>query len=124
MRDWQMRVVGEDRVVVQGAVDGTWVAELARAGFALRTADVGGPALCEVATLTVVEARRVNAAFLERAQAELAVVDAETGFEYTNVRHLYAHPVDMARSLAATLDAIGNGTYYPNWVVVESMDID
>ena len=32
--------------------------------------------------------------------------------------------VVVARSLAATLDAIGNGSHYPNWVVVESMDID
>lgn len=77
MDDWQVRVVGEDRVVVLRAVDRIWVADLARAGFTRRTADVGGPALCEVAAMTVVEARRFNAAFLEEAQAEVKAEQKE-----------------------------------------------
>jgi hypothetical protein len=124
MEDWCIRVVGEDRVTVIRGVDRVWVADLVRAGFTLRTADVGGPALCEVAALTVVEARRFNATFLEKAQAKLDAVDAKKGFENTNLRQLYASPVALARSLAETLDATGDGSYYPNWVVVESMNID
>ena len=118
-----MRVVGEDRVVVR-PVSWKWVAALQRAGFNVRSADVGGPALCQVAALTVVEARRFNSGFVESAQAELDAVDAEKKLDAHLRHHMYSGPVEEARELAGVLDQFGNGDYYPNWVVVVSMNID
>ena len=124
MEDWQIRgVTHQDVRIVKGSARG-WAAAAHAAGFALRVADLRAPALCEVALLSVPEARRVNDAFLEKARADLAKVDAEKGRTYELVRHLYSNEVVLGENVAAMLDAMVQESYYPNWVVLESMNID
>ena len=125
MEDLRIRGVSEHGVVIVRGVTHGWVAALREAGFERRNADLAAPALCKVAVLSMVEARRVNDAFLARARAELATVDAEKGTRYQTFRHLYTCEVDLGAAVAALLDTIEKDfLYYPSWVVVEGMNID
>ena len=124
MEDWRIRGVNDKGVAIVRGVTRQWSFALRDAGFELRVANVGAPALCEVAILTVHEARRVNDAFRERARAELVVVDAQKGPTYDIARHLYEGEVKVGEAVAALLDSLTQEGYYPDWVVLESMNID
>lgn len=125
MEDWQMVGVGAGgRLETVSQVTREWVGAAREAGFATRVADVGHPVLVEVMVLSVEEARRVNAKFLEGAQAKLRQVDAEKGWRYENLRHLDANAVSLGQRVEALLDTVQGGLYYTSWVIVESMDID
>jgi hypothetical protein len=121
MEDWQIRGVTEGQVKVV-SVSRLWSFALRKSGFDVRVVDIGAPALCEVAILSVVEARRVNDAFLANARAELAEMDAAR--KSPNVRFLYEGALRDGASVAALLDSLIQESYYPNWVVLESMNID
>lgn len=124
MEDRRIRGVSEHGVRIVYGIPFGWVVALKAAGIELRMADLAAPALCKVAVLTMVEARRVNGAFLEKARAELAAFDAEKGVD-KNLRHMYASAVEIGESVSGLLDEIEKDfVYYPSWVVLESMNID
>jgi hypothetical protein len=114
--DYQLVAVslegGEVRRVVLGRA---WLAALFAEGFALRTADVGHPALVTVAALSPVELERVNAAARRRAEAEAA----PAGFE-----HLRANALRCCDAVDDVLRWAGPPRYSGPWFLVEGVDID
>lgn len=79
-----------------------WPAVMENLGIAMRMVDVGEHVLVEVATLSTVEARRVNDAYRR------------------------GHPSDehTARAVDELIGWVGPAEYYSPWIIVERVDID
>jgi hypothetical protein len=87
-------------------------------GYDLRTVEVGRPILTRVAALSAAEAKAVNTAYRQQAEANPAAATNDVGASMAR------RALDCAGSIDDLLSEIGEASHFSPWVIVEQADID
>jgi hypothetical protein len=87
-------------------------------GFGLRTAEVGQPIFAKVAVLSAAEAKAVNQAYRQDAEASLATAKSDISASMSR------RALECAGSVDVLLTQIGEVSYFSPWVIIEQADID